>query len=87
MIPYRQYPNTSVHRGFFDEYSSISDGLLAYVGQLMSERPHAPVTIIGHSLGGALATICAAELSIIFSGKINLSLWALESPRVGNKAS
>ena len=50
-------------------------------------RPNKPLFITGHSMGGALATIAAADLKT-FSGTMNMKmiLYTLGCPRVGNQA-
>ncbi len=83
--PYHDYSDCYVHRGFFNGYWSIREGLELWIGELFSMYPDARLTITGHSLGGALATICATELGIIYQGQKNISLWTIESPRVGNQ--
>ncbi|KNC75696.1 hypothetical protein SARC_11785 [Sphaeroforma arctica JP610] len=43
------------------------------------------VFITGHSLGGALATLCAYEFSRVFAGaELALTVYTFGSPRVGN---
>ena len=71
-----------VHAGFLDAYESIvnalSDRLRAIV---VGDRP---VFITGHSLGGALAVLCALELK---HQKFNIAqVYTFGQPRVGNAA-
>jgi len=40
--------------------------------------------VTGHSLGGALATICALELKSRFAGEYDVQMINVASPRVGN---
>jgi hypothetical protein len=55
-----------VHSGFLNAYDSVKVKVLTLVDQLTAratkERPW-KVFVTGHSLGGALATLCAYELA------------------------
>ena len=51
--------------------------------KLTNKYPYAQVLITGHSLGGALATILAAELYSKFNARID-HLYTFASPRIGN---
>ena len=54
-----------VHHGFCDYYRSLADlGLPQHIVNLMAQHPGYSVLATGHSLGGAAATIAAADLSI-----------------------
>ena len=91
-----------VHRGFLHTYTKngFQQRLLSKVAHILNRRQQGgaanadhPVKIIvtGHSLGGALATLCAFEIaansSTLFAGN-NLSIccYTFGSPRVGNHA-
>lgn len=66
----------SVHSGFADAYESVESTLLAW---LTMDRP---IFITGHSLGGALATICAARIGVASPRMPMLALYTYGSPRV-----
>jgi len=66
-----------VHIGFASAYESIAAGLLEII------PPHSSLVIAGHSLGGALATLCAARLADDFT---ITNVVTFGSPRVGNGA-
>ena len=55
------------------------------VQDVLKERGDVPVLVVGHSLGGALATLCAAELMYTYN-LTDLQLYTFGSPRVGNAA-
>lgn len=62
-----------VHRGFWQAWQAISVPVLtAIAGQ--------PVTLVGHSLGAAIALLAAAEMTV--SGNPPAAVWAFEPPRV-----
>lgn len=55
-----------VHSGFLNAYDSVRQKVFSLVDALTaSATPEAPwrVYVCGHSLGGALATLCAYELA------------------------
>lgn len=74
-----------VHNGFYKQlhhkgsYGLIVNNLL----ELLNEYPY-DIYITGHSLGGALATLFAYELSTTYPG-LKMNVITFGSPRVGNK--
>lgn len=63
-----------VYRGFWNAWSAIDSPVLAAVdGQ--------PVTLVGHSLGAAMALMAAATMTS--AGKPPAHVYAFEPPRVG----
>lgn len=84
-----------VHSGFLSAYDSVRIRLISLVKKAIGYRDddldpsnqwHVYVT--GHSLGGALATLLALELSssqLAKHGAIRVTMYNFGSPRVGNK--
>ncbi|WNS44660.1 lipase family protein [Paenibacillus sp. MMS20-IR301] len=70
------------HRGFTDIYSSARDEILAALGSL---SPDKPLYVTGHSLGGALATLCALDTAVNSAHK-SPRLYTYGSPRAGDPA-
>lgn len=68
------YGGGRVHAGFLDRYLSLRPRIIEALGP---DRECAPLYVTGHSLGGAVATICALDL------KPNLSV-VLGAPKVGD---
>lgn len=68
------------HRGFTDIYSSARDGI---VSALSSCSQGKSLYITGHSLGGALATLCALDIAANTSHS-SPNLYTYGSPRVGD---
>ena len=66
-----------VHHGFLKAYDSVHQGILALL------PPGASLVISGHSLGGALATLCADLLDEMYHVA---DVITFGSPRVGNGA-
>ncbi|CAK9216366.1 unnamed protein product [Sphagnum troendelagicum] len=85
-----------VHGGFLDAYDSVRHRLLTLVEALLgtlrddagNEISSWHVYLTGHSLGGALATLFAVELSSKLAksgGQTQITMYNFGSPRVGNK--
>jgi triacylglycerol lipase len=63
----------NVHRGFLDAWRAISAPVLAAIaGQ--------SVTLVGHSLGAAMAIMCAMDMTL--AGNPPIAVWGFEPPRV-----
>lgn len=87
-----------VHRGFIKAYKSVRDKIHAYIKDrtvkptvcgvcgkyVNSNRMIERFTIAGHSLGGALATLCAVDMQYNF-GWIPVECYPSGNPKVGNK--
>ena len=69
---------TLVHKGFYSIYMAIRNQLVAW----RAAHPTHKLTIVGHSLGGALATLCAYDFGT--NGETNNIVYTFGSPRVGN---
>lgn len=74
----------SVHTGFYDGYRLVSSTVKTAVQNLKAKYRGAKLVVTGHSLGGSLAILCAAELKTIF-GTVDLT-YTFGQPRVGNQA-
>lgn len=71
-----------MHSGFTKAYLAARSDIHAVVQQSSMAR----WIMTGHSLGGALAKLCAVDLQYNFSPKISVELYAFGAPRVGNNA-
>lgn len=67
-----------VHSGFLNQYSNLRDK----IHQAVIQNYQLPIYVTGHSLGGALAQICAVDLRLNFNR--TLIVVTIGSPRVGN---
>jgi triacylglycerol lipase len=61
-----------IHAGFHDAWTDMASQVIAAIGDQ-------PVTLVGHSLAGAIAEIAAAAL--VLAGKPPVAVWAFEPPR------
>ncbi|GAV70449.1 C2 domain-containing protein/Lipase_3 domain-containing protein [Cephalotus follicularis] len=83
-----------VHSGFLSAYDSVRTRIIDLIEVAIGYKEFAEspykwqVYVTGHSLGGALATLLALELSssqLAKFGAISLTMYNFGSPRVGNK--
>lgn len=71
---------TEIHEGFVKAYFSVRDEIHRYFKQSSRQE----VIVTGHSLGGALATICAVDLQYNFTEQFGVQVYTYGAPRVGN---
>ncbi|MQM18983.1 hypothetical protein Taro_051986 [Colocasia esculenta] len=85
-----------VHSGFLSAYDSVRNRIMTLIKLSIGFSEDADlesimkwhIYVTGHSLGGALATLLALELSssrMAKSGAISVTMYNFGSPRVGNK--
>lgn len=70
----------ALHRGFAECYKQMQSD----VNKIVNETPGRPVHFIGHSLGGAIATIAAADVAR--AGTVTPHLYTFGCPRLGGPA-
>lgn len=80
--PYPNVPNAFVHSGFLDAYDVVKPFVRNAVFDLVNSTKATRVVFTGHSLGAAIATLCAADIAP--SLKLPYALYNFGSPRVGN---
>ncbi|KAI3886502.1 hypothetical protein MKX03_036001 [Papaver bracteatum] len=84
-----------VHSGFLSAYDSVRNKLMSIIklsigfeDDSVEGEPKWHIYVTGHSLGGALATLLALELSssqMAKHGAIYMTMYNFGSPRVGNR--
>ncbi|KAJ1306381.1 hypothetical protein OPQ81_007386 [Rhizoctonia solani] len=74
-----------VHSGFRDAHASTASVVLAAVKKVIAERAATKVTLVGHSLGGAIATLDALYLKLNLPSTISIKAVTYGQPRVGNQ--
>lgn len=67
-----------VHQGFQDEWASVRTQVVA---ELAARPANVPVVVVGHSQGGAIAPIAAADLAD--AGRPPRVVYTFEAPRPG----
>lgn len=89
IIPWPNSPITPVyvHAGFLKGYLEAQSMILQQVSQALQTHPGYQVVCVGHSLGGALTTLAAADLRSTKSVQVpDLRLISFGAPRVGDKS-
>lgn len=82
VYPYagRSRSGAMLHRGFSQAYMSVRDR----IHEFLRNNPVSNITATGHSLGGALATLCAVDIQYNFADKAAIDIYTFGAPRVGN---
>jgi pimeloyl-ACP methyl ester carboxylesterase len=74
------------HKGFLDRYMQSREALIDVINDRLEAHgknaSEVEFNITGHSLGGALATLCAADLKMNFAKISQVNLVTFSSPRV-----
>ena len=82
---YKNLPNVLVHEGFFRLYQEVAKQVVASIQEIRKEHAEAIILVTGHSMGGAVALICAFELSVLLALNVQ-AVYTFGQPRVGNFA-
>ena len=78
------YEAAAIHAGFATAYSSVGARVLHAIRRLRQTCAR-PVFLTGHSLGGALATVCALDVWIkLRVSRRHILVSTFGAPRVGN---
>jgi len=86
-----QIPTMKIHSGFYLAFREILNGLLktivsTYHGVYNKKKRKIPrFYVTGHSLGGALAQLCALYLHVLFGNRSPVVVYVYGCPRVGDK--
>ncbi|CAK9261816.1 unnamed protein product [Sphagnum jensenii] len=84
------YPGVSdamVHKGFYAAYhnTSMRESIVTAVQTLLQQRNDLRILVTGHSMGGAMASFCALDLTANYGVK-NIQVFTFGQPRIGNPA-
>lgn len=74
-----------VHKGLLEQYKVIEDTIISYINSA-NKLTTKKIYVIGHYMGGGLATITAAILGEMYKYIYLITCISFESPKVGNKA-
>eukprot|EP00892_Ulva_mutabilis_P003254 jgi/Ulvmu1/12/UM001_0012.1 len=78
--------DAAVHVGFYYAVRSVEPQVREIVDMISGGDPEWEITVTGHSLGAALATICAYSLATSCNFNYKLECYPFGSPRIGNRA-
>ncbi|KAH8710197.1 Alpha/Beta hydrolase protein [Phaeosphaeriaceae sp. PMI808] len=70
----------TAHRGFWSSWIDARDRVTPAVKQASTTNPSYRIAVVGHSLGGAIASLAAAQLR---NYGLSVSLYNFGSPRIG----
>ena len=74
-----------VHSGFLNNYLAVADGVRSYVEQAFENHTIDHFYLLGHSLGGAMAHVCAVDLAALGNPSIQKPIvMTAGAPRVGD---
>ena len=77
--------NARVHSGFLKQYNAMRFAVMSSIYKMIWKKQNKKIVFTGHSLGGALATLCGAAVKQEMPD-VHVSVYTYGSPRVGNKA-
>jgi len=80
--PFAGLSGAYVATGFYQAYASLRSQVIPAVQKLIRQFPDYQLVITGHSLGGAMGTMAALELSVRY--QLSPMVFTYGSPRVGN---
>lgn len=88
MMPYGYQTSSGVgiHSGFRDDYKQAEESVHDIVKTFLAEYSISKLLIVGHSLGGALAHICALDMQFNYGDRLGISCVSFGAPRVFNSA-
>jgi predicted lipase len=74
-----------VHQGYYETYLAIKGIIFEHIASAQKSCPKCTsLRVVGHSLGGAISTLVALELSEAHSS-LEVSAWTTGSPRMANE--
>ena len=76
-------PGCRAHRGFWNSWSEARTGVMAALTTAAQTYPSFKVVVVGHSLGGAIATLAATEIR---NTGINADLYTYGAPRIAGSS-
>lgn len=74
-----------IHKGFYKSWKTIQNKLIREISDIFLKKENKPITLLGHSLGGALATILFSYLNFYdYDYTKNCRLVTFGAPKVFN---
>ncbi|XP_021728782.1 lipase-like isoform X1 [Chenopodium quinoa] len=86
-LNYPDKPDAMVHHGFYNAYhnTTLRPGVVDAVKRTKQMFGEMDLIVIGHSMGGAMAAICALDLTV-HHGIKSVQVTTFGQPRIGNSA-
>lgn len=87
LVPYPHCSGCKVHNGFYLTMLTAIGDIKKTIAAFQSSHPGAKISVTGHSLGAALATLTISELSadpLFQPSLITSGHYVFGSPRIGN---
>ncbi|KAG0498458.1 hypothetical protein HPP92_003149 [Vanilla planifolia] len=84
-LNYDEMPGAMVHHGFYAAYhnTTMRSGVLIGLQKTRELYGDMRITVVGHSMGGAMAAFCALDLKVNY-GVDDVQLMTFGQPRIGN---
>ncbi|CAG5110591.1 Oidioi.mRNA.OKI2018_I69.chr2.g4976.t1.cds [Oikopleura dioica] len=73
------------HSGFYECFQALKPGVESFLDKTVAEKTVDEILIVGHSLGGAVASLLGASLAPKYEGE-NFRVVSVGAPKIGNKA-
>ncbi|MEW5299856.1 MAG: hypothetical protein WDW36_002830 [Sanguina aurantia] len=85
--PSRRPPHALIHAGFYSLWaqSELLPGVTQAVAGLLVLHPDAALYSVGHSMGAAVAQLCALDMKFMYNIS-HVGCYTYGAPRVGNQA-
>jgi hypothetical protein len=86
LYPVPNAPKAKVHTGFMMLWNASSLGatVTTAVGEVLEAHPGSQLFVTGHSMGGALAQLCALDMKFLYNVD-QVRVYTFGSPRIGNQ--
>lgn len=84
-IEYHRDIDIMVHAGWLGTTCHVMDIVSEVINEKSTENDSIKVVFTGHSMGGCISTLLAAEMATLYPN-ISCILYTFASPRVGNRA-
>ena len=81
--PEHRCTNCTVHMGFLHSWQNAREVVIPELQELRKFYPDYPIHLVGHSLGGAVASLAALELKVSFGWDVTVTTFG--EPRLGNQ--
>ncbi|PKA57650.1 Phospholipase A(1) DAD1, chloroplastic [Apostasia shenzhenica] len=86
-LNYPGLPGAMVHHGFYYAYhnTTMRTGVFDAIQKIRKLYGDKHITVVGHSMGGAMASFCALDLKVNYGAR-DVRLMTFGQPRIGNTA-